>query len=173
MARLLISEDQICESGGYKKQDQHYDRHDIADHETVQTGTFEMLAISFYLSDDPVRSDYPADQNTGQQRNKRHQEAVADVVHDIKKLSDGTIWKAKFEVQFVVSETDQNCGDQRINTDSTAHFFARFMVKFHTVSNQSFHDGNAGCQRRKAHHQEERDCDRTAEESHGIEDFGQ
>ena len=54
----LFSEDQICESGGYKKQDQHYDRHDIADHEAVQTGTFEMLAISFYFSDDPVRSDY-------------------------------------------------------------------------------------------------------------------
>lgn len=173
MARPLISENQICESGGYKKQDQHYDRHDIADHEAVQTGTFEMLAVSFYFTDDPVRSDHPADQNTGQQRNKRHQEAVADVVHDIKKLPDGTIWKFQFEIQFVVSETDQDSSDQRINTDSTAHFFTRFMVKFHTVSNQSFHDGNAGCQRRKTHHQEERDCNRTAKDSHGIEDFGQ
>ena len=76
VARPLISENQICESGGYKKQDQHYDRHDIADHEAVQTGTFEMLAVSFYFTDDPVRSDHPADQNTGQQRNKRHQEAA-------------------------------------------------------------------------------------------------
>ena len=108
MACLLISENQICESGGYKEQDQHYDRHDIADHEAVQTGTFEMLAISFYFSDDPVRSDYPADQNTGQQRNKRHQEAVADVIHDIKKLSGREPFgSAKFEVQFVVAETDQ------------------------------------------------------------------
>ena len=53
VARPLISENQICESGGYKKQDQHYDRHDIADHEAVQTGTFEMLAVSFYFTDDP------------------------------------------------------------------------------------------------------------------------
>ena len=50
VARPLISESQICESGGYKKQDQHYDRHDIADHEAVQTGTFEMLAVSFYFT---------------------------------------------------------------------------------------------------------------------------
>ena len=66
VARPLISENQICESGGYKKQDQHYDRHDIADHEAVQTGTFEMLAVSFYFTDDPVWSDHPADQDTGQ-----------------------------------------------------------------------------------------------------------
>ena len=35
VARPLISEDQICKSGGYKEQDQHYDRYNIADHKAV------------------------------------------------------------------------------------------------------------------------------------------
>ena len=107
MARPLISENQICESGGYKKQDQHYDRHDIADHETVQTGAPEGFSVSFHFTDDPVRSDHPADQNTGQEGDERHQEAVAEIVHNIEQLCDGSVWKLQLKIKLVVTKTDQ------------------------------------------------------------------
>ena len=82
-----ILEDQICKSGRYQEQDQHNDRYHISNHKAIKTGTFEVFAIAFYFAYDPVRTNYPSDQNTGQKRDKRHQETVTDIVHDIQQAA--------------------------------------------------------------------------------------
>ena len=68
-----------------------------------------MLAVFRYLVGDPFRSDDPTDQNTGQQGDKWHQEAVADVIHQIQKLCGCAVWQCQVKVQHVVAQTDQYC----------------------------------------------------------------
>ena len=46
-----------------------------------------MFAVLFDLVDDPVRFYDPADQDAREQGDERHQEAVADIVHQIQNLS--------------------------------------------------------------------------------------
>ena len=62
----LFLKDQISKSGRYQEQNQHNNRYNITDHKAIKTGTFEVFSVSFHLSYDPVRTDHPSDQNTGQ-----------------------------------------------------------------------------------------------------------
>ena len=82
------------------------------DIESVKLFPFEMFAVSFYFANDPVRADNPSDQDTCQQGNKRHQKAVADIIHYIQKLSHRAVRKFQLEIQLIVTETDQYCCDQ-------------------------------------------------------------
>ena len=127
-----------------------------------------MFPVSLHLSYDPVGSNHPADQDTGQKWDKWHQKTVADIIHNIQELSDRTIWKFQFEIQFIIPKADQHCRNKRIYSDHAAHFFTWFMRKLHAVCNQSFHNRYTGGQCRKSHHQEKQDCHRTAEDSHGF-----
>ena len=149
-----------------QKQDQHHNRHDVFDHKTIQLLPCKALTVFLHLTDDPVRANHPADQDTRQQGNKRHQKAVADIVHHVEQLSGGTVWQRQFKVKHVVAKADQHRRYQRINADQSTHLFARLMKYFHTVCNQRFHNGYTRCQRRKAHHQEKGDCHDSSCASH-------
>ena len=111
-----------------------------------------MFPISFHLADNIFGTDHPAHQNTGKEGDKRHQEAVADIIHYIQQLCSGTIWKRQFKVQCIISKADQHGGDKRIDPDHAAHLFTGFVEDLHTVSNQGFHNGYAGSKCSKAHH---------------------
>ena len=111
-----------------------------------------MFPISFHLTDNIFGTDHPAHQNTGKEGDKRHQEAVADIIHYIQQLCSGTIWKWQFKVQHIVSKTDQYSCDKGIDPDNAAHLFTGFMEDIHAVGNQGFHNGYAGSKCCKAHH---------------------
>ena len=76
------------------------------------------------------------------------------------------IWKFQFKVQLVISKADYYSCDQRIDTDSPTHFFTWFVIKFHAVGNQSFHNGDAGGKCSKSHHQKESNCYRLSQNTH-------
>ena len=82
----LSAEDQAAEPRGGQKQNEHDDRDDILHHHAVELGAAEVLAVFLDLGDDPLRTHDPADQNAREQADKRHQEAVADVVHHVEQL---------------------------------------------------------------------------------------
>ena len=61
----------------------------ICDYNTLRIPVDIRNKMSFI--NNPLRTDDPADEDTGQQRNEWHQETVADIVHNIKQLSDRTV----------------------------------------------------------------------------------
>ena len=91
-----------------------------------------MFPVSFHLADNIFRTDHPAHQNTGKEGDKRHQEAVANIIHYIQQLCSGTIWKRQFKVQCIISKADQHGGDKGIDPDNAAHLFTGFVEDLHT-----------------------------------------
>ena len=109
---ILIYLKKISDAGRHQEKDQHYHRYYKTDHKAVQAGTTKMFPVSFHLADNIFRTDHPAHQNTGKEGDKRHQEAVADIIHYIQQLCSGTIWKWQFKVQCIISKTDQYSCDK-------------------------------------------------------------
>lgn len=74
-----------------QKQDKHHHRRDIADHDHIDLLAPEGMPAAFHFLDDKGRSRDPADEDGGQKRDKRHHDAVADIVHHVEKLSGRAI----------------------------------------------------------------------------------
>ena len=162
-----MPEQEVPEAGGGQEQDQHDHGHHIAHHHAIQLGPAEMLAVFLHLIDDP------ADQDAGEETDKGHQEAVADVVHHVQKLSGAAVGQGQLEVEHVVAKADGHGGHQRIDAHHGAHFLAALVEDLHAVCHQRFHDGYAAGQRREAKGQEEHDADDPAHAAHGGEHPGQ
>ena len=82
------------------------------------------MAAGFHFLADPLWSYNPAYKYAGQQRDKRHQEAVADIIHKIQKLSSRSIRQLQFKVKDIISQTDQDGSGCRDKADYQAHFFS-------------------------------------------------
>ena len=130
-----------------------------------------MLAVFRYLVGDPFRSDDPTDQDAGQQGNERHQEAVADIIHQIQKLGSGAIGQRQFKIENVIAQTDQHCGDERVDADDCAHAFAGLVEQLHAVGNQGLHNRYAGSQCSKCQHKKECQTNEPANSTHGEKYF--
>ena len=48
-------------------------------------------------------------QNGRKQGNERHHHTIANVVHDIEKLSGGAIWKLYLKIENTISKCDHRC----------------------------------------------------------------
>ena len=70
-----------------QKQNKHHDRGDEANHHTVKFFPVEGFAVPLHLINDIVGCHNPANQDGREQCDKRHHDAVADIIHDVKKLS--------------------------------------------------------------------------------------
>ena len=71
-----------------------------------------MLPVLFHFADDPVWLYDPADQDAREQRDERHQEAVADIVHQIQELSSRSVRQLQLKVEYVVAKADHDSRDQ-------------------------------------------------------------
>ena len=80
----MDSQEHAAKTGGGQEQEQHDHRHHIAHHHAVEPGTAEVFAVLLHLIDDSFGPDDPADEDAGQQADKGHQEAVADVVPHVR-----------------------------------------------------------------------------------------
>ena len=132
-----------------------------------------MFAISFYFINDQLRPYNPADQNTGQQRNKRHQEAVADVVHHVEQLRGRAVGQRKLKVERVVAHADEHSRHERVDAHGGAHLLARLVENLHAVGDERLHDGHAARQRGEAEREEEHRADDAAHAAHRGEDLRQ
>ena len=132
-----------------------------------------MFAVLFDLVDDPVRFYDPADQDAREQGDERHQEAVADIVHQIQNLSGRSVRQFQFKVEYVVAKADHDGRDKRINSDQRAHLLTRLMKQLHAVRYERLHDGYTGGQRREAEHQEKGSRHDPTCPSHRLKDLWQ
>ncbi len=148
---MIRLKQKIQKSGRLQKQHSHNDRSHITDHKGVKLLAAEGMAAYFHFFDDPFWLNNPSDKDARQERNGRHQEAVADVIHQIQKLCRLSVRKLQFKIEHIVAEADEGGSSQGQNADEQAHFFACLVEQFHTVGNECFHNGNAGgqcCKRR-------------------------
>lgn len=164
---------EVPEAGGGQEQDQHDHGHHIAHHHAIQLGPAEMLAVFLHLVDDPLGADDPADQDAGEEADKGHQEAVADVIHHVQKLSGAAVWQGQLEVEHVVAKADGHGGHQRADPHQGAHLLAALMEDLHAVGHQRLHDGYTAGQCREAKGQEEHDADDAPHAAHGGKHPGQ
>ena len=73
----------------------------------IKACSLKCFSISFHFGSNPFRSHNPTNQNTGQKRDERHQETVTGVIHHIQQLRRRSVRQRKFEIQDIVSKTDQ------------------------------------------------------------------
>ena len=168
-----MPEQEVPEAGGGQEQDQHDHGHHIAHHHAIQLGPAEMLAVFLHLVDDPLGADDPANQDAGEEADKGHQEAVADVVHHVQKLSGAAVGQGQLEVEHVVAKADGHGGHQRADPHQGAHLLAALVEDLHAVGHQRFHDGYTAGQCREAKGQEEHDADDAPHAAHGGKHPGQ
>ena len=135
--------------GGLHKQYQHHNRGNIAHHNGVELFAAEGFAVALHLTNDVIRCFDPADQNRGQQRNQRHHNAVADVIHDVQQLADRTVGQFDLEVEHTVSKgNDSRSG--KIDDRQHQHCALSAGVEdLHAVGGDGFQHRDAGSQRGK------------------------
>ena len=81
--------------GGLEKQDGHHDRSDVTDHKGVKGLAAEGVAAGLHFLNNPLGLDDPAHQYAGEQRDKGHEETVADIVHQVQQLGGLSIGQGR------------------------------------------------------------------------------
>ena len=132
-----------------------------------------MFAVFLDLGNDPFRTHDPADQNAREQADKRHQEAVADVVHHVEQLRGRAIGQRKLKVEHIVAHADEHSRHERVDAHGGAHLPARLVEDLHAVGDERLHDGHAARQRGEAEREEEHRADDAAHAAHRGEDLRQ
>ena len=80
---MLISKNSVQKSRGLQEQDHHDHRHNILDHRNIKPLSGKFTIGMFHLLDHPLRLHQPSHQDRREDRDKRHQETVTDIIHDI------------------------------------------------------------------------------------------
>ena len=106
------AEEQSPESCRLQEKDCHHDRCYIFDHENIELLPGEFFSVSLYFICHPAGPDDPADQNARKHSDKGHHKAVADVVHNVKKLSDRTVRETDLHIEDTVTQRNHGCGDK-------------------------------------------------------------
>ena len=131
------------------------------------------MSAAFHLLDDEGRLFHPADENGGQEGDKGHHHAVAHIVHDIQKLSGGSVWQLSFKIEQAVAQGDHGGSRQVNDRQGNDGLFAFGMEDLYTVGRDGFQHGDAGGQRGENRRHEEQKAHEAAGLSHGMEDLGQ
>ena len=164
---------QVKNTDGLQEQNEQKNRCYKTYHHIVQCLSSHMTTVFLYFVCDKLRSQYPADQDAGQDRYDGHHYIVADVIHHIQYLSHGTIGQFEFKVKMVVAKAYYHSQCQRNHKTDYAGNTAGDVEAVHKAGNDGFHDGYGrgnGC---KQYHQKEYDTDDHADTTHGAEDLGQ
>ena len=98
------------DSGGLQEEDSHHDRGDEPYHKAVKLFAGKSMAACFHLIHNPLRLQHPAHEDAGQQGDEGHQEAVADIIHQIKKLRGLTVGQRHFKIEQVIAQADHSGG---------------------------------------------------------------
>ena len=62
------------------------------------------MSAPLHFVDHIIRCHQPSNQNGRKQGNERHHHTIANVVHDIEKLSGGAIWKLYLKIENTISQ---------------------------------------------------------------------
>ena len=149
-----------------KQQDQQHDWSHKLNHDDIQRFALEFELTLGNFVDDDLRLNNPADQDAGQECNQRHKDIVAEIVHNIKNLSDGAVGQCQFEVQCIVAQADNDAGNDCINGDNHGSLFSAQMECIHDTGNDSFHDRNRGGNCGKGNDQEENQSYNSTDSAH-------
>ena len=163
---------EIQNSSRLQKENEHDHRHDILDHDPVETLQAESPAAVLHFLDDPVGADHPADQDGGQHGNEGHHEAVADVVHKIQKLTDTAVGERKLHIELAVAQGDDNGSGGVEERQRNCGGLPLCVEDLHTVGRDGFQYGYTAGQRREGRHDKEGEPHEPAQIRHGGEDLG-
>lgn len=89
-----------------QEDDQHDNRHDVPDHHGIELFSAEHLSATLHLLGNPCRFHDPSDQDRGEQRDKGHHKAVADVVHDVQQLPGTAVGERSLHIENAVSQQE-------------------------------------------------------------------
>ena len=117
---------------------------------------------SAHLADDVVRRFDPADENCRQQRNERHHDGVADIVHEVQQLTDRAVGQRQLKIELAVAQRNDGARRKIDHGQNNNRLFAVSMENFHTVCHDGFQHRNAGGQRRKNRREEEQGTHKSA-----------
>ena len=95
-----------------QQDDEQQDWRDELDHCNVKPFAGEFFAVEGDFIECGLRLGNPANQNTGEQADNRHEEVVACVVEDVENLADAAVRKLELEVEDVVAEAHDNRNDK-------------------------------------------------------------
>ena len=82
-------------------------------------------------------------ENGGQEGDKGHHHAVAHIVHDIQKLSGGSVWQLSFKIEQAVAQGDHGGSRQVNDRQGNDGLFAFGMEDLYTVGRDGFQHGDA------------------------------
>ena len=107
-----LLEDQIQYSERFEQEDQEQHGRDESDHDRVELSASESLAVLGRFRDDHFGLGNPTDQDAGSDRKERHEDVVAQVIHDVQYLGLRSVRERCLKVQDVISETHDYAKDQ-------------------------------------------------------------
>ena len=125
------------------------------------------------LLHDPGRSDDPADQDRGQEGDKGHHEAVADIVHQVQDLGYTAVGQGDLHIKDAVAQGDDDRSGSVDNGQQDSGPPAARVEDLHAVGHNGLQDRHAAGQRRESRHQEKQQAHDKTEAGHSVEDLGQ
>ena len=158
---------------GLEKEDQHDHRDDIPDHEPEEALEAEPSPAVLHFLDDPVRTYDPADQDRGEEGDKGHEEAVADVIHDVEDLPDAPVRQRDFHIEETVPQGDDDGGCGIDSGQDQGRTSAAGMQDLHAVGGDGLQDRDAACKGGKTGHEEKESAHDAPDPGHGGKHLGQ